>query len=211
MNVDGPLLQRSSTVNTVPFTNQTVQLNITLAHEVPTFWDNSGWTTAKAHGLIPRFSYAFNETVPTGRNTTSSNGIWTLEPLSGEILSQFATLVRSKAPLEGVVRGCSSRCRASILAPALVPTCYSTEIPVDYTRYNMTNWDQQQQSISAAPKMQQDFWISVGLIEDQMEAVRLATGYYKPKGNTCTGTLNATSCILRSAGECFIGKRTNVS
>jgi hypothetical protein len=170
-----------------------------MAQELPTSWDRSGWSTAKELGLSPRFSLAFNDTVPTGDNTTASNGIWPLEPLDGDLLSRFATLIRTEAPLRGIVHGCSSQCRAVIRAPALVPTCSSSEIPVDYTKGAM-NWTQEQVSTDAAPQSQQDFWISVGLVADRIETIRLATGYFTPGANGCRGTVNSTACTLRSAG-----------
>jgi hypothetical protein len=177
-----------------------------MAQELPTSWDQSGWTTAGKLELSPRFSIAFNDTVPTGANTTASNGIWPIDPLDSDLLARFATLIRAEAPLSGVVSGCTGRCRAVIRAPALVPTCYSSEIPVDYTKVTL-QWAQQSISIDAAPIKQQSFWIAVGLAVDQIETIRLATGYFIPKANGCSGIVNSTACTLRSAGEYFLGNR----
>lgn len=192
--IDGPLLQRASIVITVPLTNQTVPLTISMAPEIPNGFTGV-WATTQDLGLSYWWSPAWNSTIPTG-NGTAPNDIMSMEGQS-HAATQLSKLYNSDAALDGVVRGCNSRCTAKLRAPALAATsCKTHVLPVNYHHAPYSNATSA--LIFAAPSLDQEaFLISIGLQVDQRESIYVVTGLADTEN--CIGTFTYQSCTLEPA------------
>jgi hypothetical protein len=170
-----------------------------MAPEVPTAWDDSTWTKSEGAGAPGLWSYAFNDTLPTGGNTRTDNNVYSLG--GGSILAgQFSQFVHSEAPIAGIVQGCNATCRASIQAPALaVKVCTSHQIPVNYSNAQPSPSYGKLEGF-APPISQQIFSVSVGLMLNEQEQIYLVTQHYRSyEGEDCVGTLLRNACTLESA------------
>ena len=96
--IDGPLLQRASTVMSAPKEPSPVPLDVTIAPELPTDW--SGWRVDnKDFGLQGIQSWEFNTTIPTW-NGSASNLIGSVSPRN------LSPIWYDDRPLSSIVRGC---------------------------------------------------------------------------------------------------------
>lgn len=189
--VDGPLLQRASTVVPAPIVDSPVTLNINMAPELPTGWSGF-WDTQHHLGLTTRMSATWNKTVPSTNGPVSNY----IDPIGyREITHQLAALWYPDRALVGVVRGCPSTCTLKIRAPALAPTCISHALPVDYRLpVDLTGLGPR----SALPIDHQCFVTGIGLlVEDGYEALNLLTGF--ARSTDCVGVLSFEVCTLKSA------------
>ena len=185
--VDGPLLQKSTTVVSAQI-DQAVPLNVTLAPEVPTDF-SGGWVNISASSNQMAWSRLWNESIPTVDGSTSNWIISEIFPKS----SLSAAWLKEK-PMKGVVRGCPGECRAKVKAPALAVTaCTNKIVPVNYRK----PYDYPVQNV-APPLDRYSFMSDEALIVDnQQESINLITAYAQVRN--CTGTLNYTVCTLKPA------------
>jgi hypothetical protein len=188
--IDGPLLQKATTIVAAPIVHHPVPLDVTLAPEVPAY--STGWWQ-QTYGDFTHWAIQFNDTIPTSYGSTSNNIISVLR-------DTFEVAVGSRwfmdAPISGVVRGCPGVCKAKLRAPALVDTsCTSYLIPVNYTAPTRPG---AMESHTRAPLLDKyAFIISTSLLVDQHERINLVTGSSQTKG--CVGMFNYTACTLESA------------
>lgn len=196
---DGPLLQRASTVDTAHWDGQSVPLNVSMAQELPRFFGGTIAAPRQAVGNLYHWSYAFNNTFPTGNGGTASNNLYPVPP-DNEVVAHLANLVMTDAPLHGVIEGCPGTCTAKLRAPALaVKACTSTKIPVDYGNLQYIK-NAQLGNTEAVPLDWEMFFISIGLVLDEKESLNLVTAYPEYSDfEKCTGHLNMTACTLESA------------
>jgi hypothetical protein len=167
-----------------------------MAQEVPKAFADGSWATSKMLDLVLNWSYAFNDSVPTGNGSSTSNHIYAMANMLDPDEIRFATLEASNA-LAGVISGCPNHCRTKIRAPALaVLECTSHKIAVDYNDFGQVGIKQLTDE-HAPPTHQILFGVSVGLIENVNERMYVFTQYYQ--GEKCVGYLNRTACTLESA------------
>jgi hypothetical protein len=207
VTMDGPLLQRASTIKEASIVGESLPLNISMSPEVPrnTF---AVWATEKQMGIGYKFNYAFNESVPTGNGSTP-NDIYptpTGENMTIDLRAKF----QGDDPIVGRIHGCTAdACATTIHAPALQrTTCQTKTLPVNYT--NLPSLKNSGKLMDVAPPLgQMAFFISVGLdIQGERESIYLVTGYAQPVD--CVGTLTYTACTLESAiGEYDVVVKNN--
>lgn len=109
ITVDGPLLQRSTTVHSVPFHHDhQVSLEVSMVPEIP--HGLGGWWTTGAHiGDNSPNSPVFNESIPAGDGKTVSNNVYSNTRNNLELNRLWAM----DGPLD-IVTGCVDKCRATI-------------------------------------------------------------------------------------------------
>ncbi len=191
--IDGPLGQRSSTVDIATITTS-IPLAVNITPEVPR--DFTGyWQQSPKYddGQIDGFNQAYNETMP------SANGSVTNTMLPGihqSISARFSKLFYQDAPLTNIVTGCPGECKATIKAPALaVTSCVSHELAVNYNTQGMS--EKQLQQLVAPSVDTFGFSVSTNLMLGPKEAIDLVTGFGTSKD--CKGTYTWSACTLESA------------
>ena len=206
--IDGPLLQRSTSVKLAEIHNQTLPLNITMAPEIPT--GSTGlWSTMEAKGFGYFWSTPFNSTAPGGGGGQHPNNIW-VEGMRNASGKDYLL----NAPLSQVVTGCSGNCKAKakLIAPALAVTeCTSWLIPVNYSQPSA--FDVIEQNPNRAPPLDANLFMQTGglVVDSERETIDMITAYTTISGPDCVGTLNVTACTLESAiGEYDISIADNV-
>lgn len=189
--VDGPLLQRSSTVVTGPVLPHPVALNVTMAPEIPRYWSGNWATGAELGAADERWTPDFNTSMPAGDRNVS-NEIWCAT--NHGIEAKLGRLYFNDAPLVGVFTGCRGRqCRAVLRAPALAQkTCVTRELPVDYGA-GMAHLQLQ----SLTTMQRSAFFIANALIPQQRESIALNTAFSET--TACKGMLTMTSCEFVAA------------
>lgn len=192
--VDGPLLQKSSTVKEGPVPADALSLHVSMAQEVPRGFTGS-WMTSKQAGVagVTRPWDLFNDTIPTPHGTVRNN-IWLGS--SNQLAYNLTAPWYDTAPISGAVRGCPGECKTTLRAPALFPTvCKVNLLPMTYT--GVFNLSQVLDGVIAPPLASVAFAIQTTLtFEHGNEVINLITAYAEPKG--CGGTLNLTVCTLKS-------------
>ena len=190
--VDGPLLQRSSSVVSAPIVNHPVFLNVTMAPEIPHDYTGA-WATMQELGRNQWWNLQFNGTMP-GSNGTVPNNIYA--EVIPNIEADLPPIFFSNAPLTKVVSGCDGTCKARIRAPALAATsCVSTQLPVNYSQAVVSNV--YKFGVIAQPLDEEAFFVASSLVLDEREKMNLLTGYSTTRD--CAGTLYYTACTLESA------------
>ena len=189
--IDGPLLQRASTVIPAPV-DKPILLNISMTPQIPRGYTGYWQTIANLGQPHYWVATAFGSTMPGSKGTVPNN------ILSGVSIDVQIDLTKAwfyeEAPLEGVVRGCPDKCTAKLTAPALsVSSCKSHQIPVDFN----VPWNNSVSSNYRPTLGQQDFFISNVLMLGENESINLVTGNAWTKD--CKGVLNYTACTLESA------------
>ena len=188
--IDGPFLQKATTIVPAEITDHPIPLNVTIAPELPTDWSGK-WFEMPGHGFNSWRSGMFNETIPTSYGNTSNHMFaagrpeltedWNLPWFRGETLS-------------GLVQGCEDRCSVKIQAPALTAThCASQNVSLDF----YAPMDPRTMINRAIPLSHDVFIVDMSLIADQKERLNLITGYADV--HACKGTLNLTACTLEAA------------
>ena len=191
--IDGPLLQRASTVRSASVQGSAVNLRVGIAPEIPTDY-TGGWDTIGSGSNAVRFTYIFNDTVPTADGTASNHLLLSVN----NTLNQFVgPMWYADAPITGVIDGCAGSCRANIRAPALaVTSCTTRTVDVDYHR----EIDEGALMIErfAPAKEQWNFLTATNLLHDDGgEKLNLITGFAQPKD--CAGIMTYQACTLESA------------
>lgn len=183
--VDGPLLQRASTVKSASV-DQPIPLNVTMAAQVPTEY-TGWWQTVQHIDTGYNYSNAFNATMPAPHGRVSNQ-------VYNTILQDMQTKLTKawffqKAPLTGVFQGCSGQCTAKLIAPALAATsCSSRQLQINRNEPLPADL-----SDTIVPVLRDDaFVISVDLVVDgAQEKINLVTAYADNLEN-CRGVLNVT-------------------
>lgn len=191
--IDGPLLQRASTVVPAPITGRSVHLNVTIAQEVPTGF-TGGWSPSGNNTVAARLCSTFNDTIPAANGTTSNHII---PEAVVDLKGDWSGLWYSEGTMKGFIHGCpNNTCKAKIRAPALASTeCSTTMIPVNYLNpVNITTEIGQ----TFAPALDTDgFMISHSLQFGDKESINLVTA--SSSNTNCKGFLNYTACMLVAA------------
>ena len=195
--IDGPLLQRSSTVVIAPLVDNRTRLNVSIAPEIPSSFSGT-WVTNAEEDTTRLWSMGFNDTVPDGTGTTSNR--MDLAGGGDDITVQMRISYMLETSLNKIVTGCEKTCKAKIQAPAFAVTaCQNHSFPVNYTRDShsvneiYTNADK-----FIAPSLNEDGIITaLGLEAAEIEKAYLFTGFFD--GSDCVGTFNYTACTLQSA------------
>jgi hypothetical protein len=181
--MDGPLLQRASTVrNEIP--TGSMPLAVKIAPEVPGY--STGWVDA-------------------GSESNSNGGTQTAINPRKEFLPILEAYAAS-SPMTGAVTGCRDTCSATIQAPALqVESCRTEMHFVNFSQpltgpnaklYNMTY---------SAPSSRDVFQVGFNVFNGSSERLsfetRIATNQalVKHGGTWCAGQVNTTSCNLTSS------------
>lgn len=100
VSIDGPLLQKGSTIGLSQISAPPINLNVTMAQELPRDL-NGGWY--KVGDSLSRWSLNFNKTIPTVHGeTTNMIGV---QAESGNYGVRWA----ANAPLVQVIQGCPER------------------------------------------------------------------------------------------------------
>ena len=192
--IDGPLLQKATTIDLTPIVAPPIPLNVTMAQEVPT--DFTGWWDLEGKSGV--WSIAFNKTIPTV-NAEISN---LLEPFRTEQMDNQAAAWFRDDKIAGVVSGCpkGSMCNATVRAPALAATsCVSHSIPVDYWRHLQKSTVKNILQITGTvpPLNTLAFLVEIDLmLEHGAEHINLITGH--GRSQNCTGVLDYNICTLVS-------------
>lgn len=192
--IDGPLLQRSSTVITGQVAAKSVPLNISMAQEVPTGYSGE-WVTGDTLGMPQYYNYAtFIVTMLSGRGREVSNDIW--PNVNASLEAAVSRSWYSNDPLRGAVRGCMGSCKATLRAPALAQTaCSISDVPVAYIEPgNMTTF---MGTTVAPPLNKAAVFITNALVLGEKEYVTLVTGHAST--TDCEGNLRMTACDYVSA------------
>ncbi|KAK5173253.1 uncharacterized protein LTR77_001934 [Saxophila tyrrhenica] len=194
--VDGPLLQQSSAVKSASFDSVPLPLEIMIAQQIPRGYSGY-WARGEDLGFDQTpYNEQFNTTMPGPNGTEVSNTLFVTETDQFEQTIGRPYLADDGIP--GITSGCKGRCRATINAPAFALTeCTSHQLPVDY---HQSVGFLKSQALNIAPPLNQElFFVAEVLITEPggLETVTILTGYSKTRN--CVGTLNYTSCSLRSA------------
>lgn len=191
--VDGPLLQRSSTVLSAPIVGQSVNLNVSIVPELPSGFGGA-WIPLPPNERL-RYAEAFNDTVLTNNGSMLQNFETDANASLQSVLGDWV----GDAPLTDVVRGCpnSSVCETKLRAPTLWPTvCTNHFLSTDYTS-NLESVNKLLSNNYAGPLNHDAFMVEMTLMLDEREALNLITGFFDSP--TCNGALNYTICTLESA------------
>jgi hypothetical protein len=190
--VDGPLIQRASTVIPATLTSP-VTLNVTIAPEIPHDFSGFWIENPSYHKDIAGFNQAFNYTMPSS-NGTVKNTI--MAGVNKAIHARLGKLWYGDEPLPNVLQGCDGVCHATIRAPALAVTaCSSREISVNYKETSASN--RMLEAVVAPPTELLAFSIGTNLVLGSKETIDLVTGY--GRSTDCVGTYKSTACTLESA------------
>lgn len=196
--IDGPILQRATTIVTVPFA-QPVQLNVTIAQEIPTGY--TGWWARNAG----RWTGNFNSSIPTATGTTS-NDLYAL--IDEQLEAKVAPLWFRDEGLPKFVQGCKGNCTAKIRAPALTATmCTSHSVTANYTAPIS-----QKMALSNTMSLDMEhmsFLTTTSLLVGDRERVNLVTGHAQVRD--CAAQFKYQACTLESAvGEYDISIQDDV-
>ena len=180
--IDGPLLQRATTVVSRPYVDTPVQLTTSLVSELPT--GLSGSWAISPDGYVTTM---FHKQVPTSFGNVSNNVVSS----DSDYFEMNLRLDYMKdAPITGGVAGCDGTCRLKVHAPALaVNACTSYHLPVNFTL------PPPPLDGKAIPLERVGFLIYTNLLidEDQgRERINVVSGYSQTK--ECAGILNYTVC-----------------
>ena len=192
--IDGPLLQRASSVVPARITDHPVPLDVTMAPEVPTDYTGA-WATMQDIGIDQWWNLPFNSTEP-GSNGPVPNNIYV--EINPHLEQSLGRHYFSDTLPPHILTGCHGTCKAKIRAPALALTsCKSIQLPVNYSQAQLTS--KYKFGIIALPLEDNSFFISSSLMLDQDERINLVAGYSVSHLPDCAGTLNYTACTLQSA------------
>ncbi|KAK3050521.1 hypothetical protein LTR09_008160 [Extremus antarcticus] len=208
--IDGPLLQRPTSVVQAPYVNQPVHLNVMMAQQTPTGYTGV-WATSQELGFDTVQNLQFNKSVPSVDGNEVSNEVWSSS--DDQFDMHVGRLYYADVPIPSIIAGCNDQCTATIRAPALALTgCTPYELPVNYN--NAMGFLQGQDSTAAGPLAQNLFLIVTTLVPetDEQEWINLVTGHSTTEN--CEGTLRYTACSLRPAiGEynvSIVGNSTTI-
>jgi hypothetical protein len=202
--MDGPLLQKSTSVITAPVQGELVILNVVMAQEVPT--DYTGvWKQMMDPRLNGYYNPQYNATSPSSDGGSIPNNIFAAAlPSAG---ARLGSHFFSDALLSAVTTTYNGACKATIRAPALaVHHCTSQQKPVDFNKAI------EGKLLAVAPPLDQyAFLSSVTLVtEGQQEHIEVVSAYSTTQD--CVGTLNVTVCSLVPAvGEYNLSISQNLS
>lgn len=180
--IDGPLLQRASTVNLI-VPNTSVPLQVSISPEVPSYWTG---------GIV----------IQNGKNNTYTR----ISQLFSEVLDGY---MASKT-IPGSVSGCGGTCRATVLAPALATLgCYSNfhyrnfSAPLSASKAKAFNDASELGWMIGPPNDRTVYEIGPSVLNDlptKSEHFVLQTRLSDDSvAKTCAGRVNSTSCVLVSA------------
>lgn len=186
--IDGPLLQRASTVVSAPVSGTPLPLNITVE---PTLQLDAGgaWGTGNMSGFASPWNAAFNKTIPTVYGEKRNN-VWPLFDYAVESRLRKAWV---ESAMPNVVLGCSDRCNAQIRAPAAIATCDSFSLPVNYSEPGSIA-ELYGKSIPP-PLDRQAFIAAISLGVNESETIEILTAYSETED--CAGELTVHMCSLR--------------
>jgi hypothetical protein len=188
--IDGPLLQKATTVVNARITDRPLDLNVSLAPEIPRGY-TGGWMRTNMSQLLN--SPAFNYTMPTAEGSVSNNIIGYSRT---DITSLWSKPWFEDVTVPGIIHGCPGVCNATVKAPALAQTvCTRHDIPVNYT--TPVNLSTMFSSSVAPPLDRNSFLISGGLLLGDHERLNLITAFAETEA--CVGELEMTVCTLEPA------------
>ena len=192
--IDGPLLQRSSTVREGPVASDPIPLNVTMAQELPTGWSGT-WLTATENAFNQHWPPIYNATLPLGDREVS-NDVWPGTRAKTE--AHLGSLYFADQHMAGVFTGCAGkRCRAVLRAPAMTPvSCTTNELDVNYTQ-ETGPLDLMITGGETEPLRSQLFFIANGLIPEGKESMAIVTAF--SQSTDCAGILSVTACEFVSA------------
>lgn len=172
--VDGPLLQRASTVHSrIP--EKRVPLSIAITPEVPAYFSGSS-----QYDLHSSYSESFSEAFLP-------------------IVKDYAR----GTPITAGVKGCSGTCNATVRAPALaLDHCQSTLLYINYTEPLSPEEERVSNLTQMAPYDRTVFSVGVASLKGTGAGEQLILETALPDKEiikTCAGRLNHTLCYLVSA------------
>ena len=192
--VDGPLLQRSSTISTGIPSSKPVDLKLTMVPQLPRGY-SGGWINSSVLGYTEGWSKSFNTTMPSGNGGTVSNKV---VPGSNGPLALVSSAFFQNKPMLGMLSGCAGKCNATLLAPALAQTACSTRsLAVNYSTPGDFS-DLAEDGL--VPSLDRHGFIIASTVvenEGDQEFLTLVTAYSSTSG--CVGTLSITACDYISA------------
>lgn len=192
--VDGPLLQRSSTISTGIPSLKPVDLKSTMVPQLPRGY-SGGWINSSVLGYSEGWSKSFNTTMPSGTGGTVSNEVI---PGSNEPLALISSAFFQNKPMLGMLSGCAGKCNATLLAPALAQTmCSSRSLTVNYSTPG--DFSDLVEDGLVPPLDRHGFIIASTVVEikGDQEFLTLVTAYSSTSG--CAGNLSITACDYISA------------
>lgn len=191
--IDGPLLQRSSSVVSTPIIDHAVNLNVTMVPEIPRGYTGI-WISKHDLNMDHYFNSPFNATMPAA-NGSVPNTIF-VQPSFPQGL-ELAKKFYSDAPLSDIIQGCPERtCKAKLVAPALAATCSNHEILVDYNQPGGITPKQGQREAPALDR--QALLATFSLVVDrETESIGMVTGFSRT--HLCKGVFKYAACTLKPA------------
>lgn len=192
VSVDGPLLQKATTIVSAPIINHPVPLNVTLSPELP-FLFSGGYV--ETNGTMNRWAQEFNTSIPASYGSVPNNLVSIVNPYVDQ---EIGKPWLKRTPLNGIVRGCPGECNVKVKAPAFaVVSCRTHEVSTD--------WNQPWGSYAliaaakeAPPLDRMAFIIQPTLMQNgDAEYIDLVTAF--SESSNCKGTLTMTACTLASA------------
>lgn len=205
--IDGPFMQRATTIVAAGLVDDPISLNVTIAPEIARNF-TGGWLII--NGTASRSGPMFNSTIPSSHGSVPSNVRWAT---SAWYISKVSQPYSLQAPLPAFVSGCPGElCKAKVKGPALASTsCTSRYIPLNFSANlsNPTSYRALANADYAPPINQISFLVFPSLVLGERESINLVTAYAEFLPD-CTGILNMTSCNLVSAiGEYDVSVRDN--
>jgi hypothetical protein len=192
--IDGPFLQRSTSVVKAPILDQPVTLAVKMVQELPTDY-TGGRSNIEDLGYAMRWNYVFNESIPTSDGGLADNNMYFA--VNTEYARRLPKVYYSNDPFTGVISGCEQTCSATIRAPALsIASCTSEIIAVNYS-IGIGMAQTSNLGSVAPPLTSEGFFVANNLLLDEYERLSIQIGYSSIED--CVGTLNFTVCTLESA------------
>lgn len=185
--IDGPLLQRASTVISVPRVDVPVPLNVSIAPEIPTNF-TGGW------GIVHHVLSEWNRTVPSSNGSTLNDVEPSIE--FGPFDQVVYEWIRNSPINSGAVRGCGGVCKAKVKAPALaIESCATKEVAIDWKGpWRPTPGTDVSYGV---PLNQMGLFVDAGVLVQGREKINLVTGF--STSVRCAGSLSYTACTLEAA------------
>lgn len=194
--IDGPLLQKASTVKAVPRFDSPLTLNVSMVPEMPRNWSGLRWY-GTGDGI---YGSHFGPLNGTGSNNVVSRA--TLGRRGMEHLSNPFLL---NEPVRTAVSGCTGECTMTLRAPALKKlSCTKRSMDVNYQHLFSAR------TADIVPLDRYSFFVDISLgIKGPQETIEIVTGHaVVPE---CVGELFYTTCSLVSAvGEYDVPVRDDI-
>ena len=180
--IDGPILQRASTVVSAQIQSSPVNLQVAISPQIP-----RGYSGYYEYSQIPESwtvstGISNDYMIAVGQHVTKAQQGWT-----------------SSASSAGLIEGCPGKtCKAKIRAPALdITSC--TQSTYESNFLGLSPREKFVKTENDPPVENIAFMVNIGMLVREQELINLTVVYAQPSTADCKGNITARTCLLHSA------------